>query len=55
MVEQMVKVVEERGRVTRGGPYVYVVEGDELVHISEYAAKNWNMKTKQFTKFQGAN
>jgi len=39
MVEQMVKVVEERGRGTRGGPYVYVVEGDELVHISEYAAK----------------
>jgi len=25
------------GRGTRGGPYVYVVEGDELVHISEYA------------------
>ncbi len=34
-----VKVVEERGRGTRGGPYVYVVEGNELVHISEYALK----------------
>jgi hypothetical protein len=36
---RIVKVEEERGRGTRGGPYVYVVEGNELVHISEYALK----------------
>lgn len=34
---ETVKIREEVGRGTRGGPYVYVVEGNELVHISEYA------------------
>jgi len=33
------KVKEERKRGTRGGPYIYVVEGNELVHISEYSIK----------------
>jgi hypothetical protein len=32
-------VREEIGRGTRGGPYIYVVEGNELVHIDEYAIK----------------
>lgn len=31
--------MEERERGTRGGSYVYVVEKDELVHISEYAIR----------------
>jgi len=31
------KVVRERMRGTYGGLYIYVVEGNELVHISEYA------------------
>ena len=35
-----VKVIEEKGRGTRGGPYVYVVEGKELVHIGEYAIRS---------------
>jgi len=30
---------EEIGRGTRGGPYVYVVDGEELVHISDYAIR----------------
>jgi len=33
---ETVKIREEVERGTRGGPYIYVVEGDELVHISEY-------------------
>ena len=35
---EMVKI-KEVGRGTHGGLYVYVVEGNELVHISEYAIK----------------
>jgi len=38
-----VKVVEER-RGTRGGHYVYVVEGNELIHISEYAIRIFSGK-----------
>lgn len=36
---ETVKINEEVGRGTRGGPYVYVVEGNELIHISEYAIR----------------
>jgi hypothetical protein len=32
-------VKEEIGRGTRGGPYIYVVEGKNLIHISNYAIK----------------
>jgi hypothetical protein len=39
MEQQTVKVKEEVGRGTSGGPYVYVVEGNELVHVSDYAVK----------------
>ena len=41
---KIVKVIEGRGRGTRGGPYVYVVEGNELVHISEYAIRTLSGK-----------
>lgn len=37
--QETIKIKEEVGKGTRGGPYVYVVEGNELVHISEYADK----------------
>ena len=36
---ETVKIKEEVGRGTRGGPYVYVVEGNEFIHISEYAIR----------------
>ncbi|PJB50133.1 MAG: hypothetical protein CO103_03275 [Chloroflexi bacterium CG_4_9_14_3_um_filter_45_9] len=39
MEQQTVKVKEEIRRGTRGGPYVYVVERDELVHVSDYAIR----------------
>lgn len=39
MEQETIGIKEEVGKGTRGGPYVYVVEGDELVHISEYAVK----------------
>ena len=39
MGTEIVKIKEEVGRGTRGGPYVYVVERDELIHISEYAIR----------------
>jgi len=40
MFESSKKVrVMEEWRGTRGGSYVYVVEGDELVHINEYAIR----------------
>ena len=32
-------IKEEIGRGTRGGPYIYVVDGKELVHISDLAIK----------------
>ena len=46
MVEssKIVRVVEKRGKGTRGGPYVYVVEGNELVHISAYAIRTLQSK-----------
>jgi len=37
--DETVKIKEEVGRGTRGGPYVYVVEGNELIHINEYASR----------------
>ena len=37
--EETVKIKEEVGRGTRGGPYVYVLEGNELIHINEYASR----------------
>jgi len=36
---ETVKIKEKVGRGTRGGFYVYVVEGNELVHINEYATR----------------
>jgi len=36
---EIVEVEEEEGRGTAGGPYTYVVEGNQLVHISEYAIR----------------
>ena len=38
-MKEIVEIREEIGRGTRGGPYVYVVEGNELVHVSEYAIR----------------
>jgi hypothetical protein len=38
---ETVKIEEEKGRGTRGGPYFYVVEGNTLVHISEYAIRTY--------------
>jgi len=32
-------IKEDIGRGTRGGSYIYVVDGKELVHISDYATK----------------
>ena len=37
-------IKEEIGRGTRGGPYIYVVDGKELVHISDYATKRMPSK-----------
>ncbi|MEM0082925.1 MAG: hypothetical protein QW102_00215 [Candidatus Nezhaarchaeales archaeon] len=37
MSVEIIEVKEEVGRGTAGGPYTYVVEGNQLVHISEYA------------------
>lgn len=39
MGPETVKIKEEIRRGTRGGPYVYVVEGNELVHVSEYGIR----------------
>jgi len=39
MENEIVKIKEEVGRGTRGGPYVYVVERNELIHISKYAIR----------------
>jgi hypothetical protein len=38
---ETVKIEEEKGRGTRGKPYFYVVEGNTLVHISEYAIRTY--------------
>ena len=43
---ETVKIKEEVGRGTRGGPYVYVVEGNEFIHISEYAIRESSGKYK---------
>ncbi|MEA3420425.1 MAG: hypothetical protein U9Q97_01960 [Acidobacteriota bacterium] len=39
MLQETIKIEEEVGRGTRGGPYVYLVDSLELVHISEYAIR----------------
>jgi len=39
MSSPVTRIREEVGRGTRGGPYVYVVEGSELVYISEYSIR----------------
>lgn len=39
MSSSVTRIREEVGRGTRGGSYVYVVEGSELVHISEYSIR----------------
>lgn len=44
MQPKTVKIKEEVGRGTRGGPYAYVVEGNELVHVSEYAIRKLSSK-----------
>jgi hypothetical protein len=41
---ETVKIEEEKGRETSGGPYFYVVEGNTLVHISEYAIRTYESK-----------
>ena len=41
---ETVKIEEEKGRGTSGGPYFYVVEGNTLVHISEYAIRTYESK-----------
>jgi hypothetical protein len=46
---ETVMVREEVGRGTRGGPYVYVLEGRNLVHISNYAIR----KIRKFTSGYG--
>jgi hypothetical protein len=39
MEPKTITVKEEIGKGTRGGPYIYVLEGRELVHISNYAVR----------------
>ncbi len=39
MESRTVTVREIKGRGTRGGSYIYVVEGRELVHIGDYAVR----------------
>jgi len=52
MREGIIRISEEIGKGTRGGKYTYVVEGNELIHISEYAIKklpgNWKNKIIYF-------
>jgi hypothetical protein len=45
---ETVIVREEVGRGTRGGPYVYVLEGRNLVHISNYAIREFTNKTNKY-------
>jgi hypothetical protein len=46
MEDETVKIEEEKGRGTRGGPYFYVAEGNTLVHISEYAIRTYEYEDK---------
>jgi hypothetical protein len=52
MVLDVVKIGEEIGRGSRGGPYVYVVEGNELIHISEYAIRRWLGKYEDYVIYE---
>ena len=44
--KEIVEIREKIGKGTHGGLYVYVVEGDSLVHISEYAIRKLPGKRK---------
>lgn len=46
METKTIKVEEEVKRGTRGGPYIYVVDRNKLIHIGEYAIKTLPGKYK---------
>ena len=39
MEQEIIKIRETVGKGTRGGDYFYIAEGNELVHINEYAIR----------------
>jgi hypothetical protein len=52
-MEPKTVIVEERiGKGTRGGHYVYVLEGKELVHISDYAVRKLPGKYEDEIKYE---
>jgi len=52
MEPKTVMVEEKIGKGTRGGHYVYVLEGKELVHISDYAVRKLPGKYEDEIKYE---